>query len=953
MSSPINQTNKRPAISPESVHILNQNSIDHLSLSPSKRHKIENLENDSESSKSTLNTDLLFPSHNATFPPPIAPPIISSNFNSDIEIKNDEIIDFENNVDDPYNPQLYPQKPALSYSDIINSSKPKLRSVSNENERNSIQQDARKLGLDNFLIKYIVQKNYSVISLLNIFEQKLFFNVDDHVDTEFLPLLKISVKKFIQKRPKIPQINSIEDALFLMRRAKRIIVLTGAGVSVSCGIPDFRSSKGIYQQLANEFGLDDPQQMFDIDYFMENPELFYSFAKQLYPDNFKPSPSHYFIKLLEDRAKLLRNYTQNIDTLEHVTGINKVLNCHGSFATATCVRCGYKCQGDDIKKDVMNLNVSYCPRCNDPKYTHNFSQNLHSLSEASNSLSKPHEKNIISTPSKSFSNKQSGPSTPPKISASTHDDLPLYNSNTNEHSGTPSPSTNTSPHHIHSPSKSSKPAKNRNRTVHINKHYSDSDSDASHDSDYKYDSIQGVMKPDIVFFGENLPSIFHSSLQDDRTQVDLLIVMGSSLKVAPVSEIMGHLPPNIPQIVINKTPITHLNFDIQLIGDSDDIVAYLCYRLGWNLCHPRILGGSSLSDEYIQNLSHPFSKSGNSELDKSNYFNLVELWKSSSEPPFSNSTKVPVPADITTNTSNSAVETSPLNKNLAIEKNTSNSNHQNTVALPSTEPHYPNSDDIPSEGSFESENSDYNSESGSDQSDDHDDSSHDESNNPSSNIDCIPKNNTINDFEFKEDKAKTGKASQSTLDINDDSNSDDEYPSDDSYTPIIPENNPKKPANTNPNFQTRRNNNANIYNLIPQNWHLFKGFMMTAEDIYDYYNNSGLSPSLSFIQSTLSNTNDLGYAPPKQLNRKSESTKTPTGNLNTTPLNYSTNTQPNGITSSSSNSNYITNNVNTTSINHKSKNIVNSSIPNSYQLSQDDISQVFQLDYSTDSSQDQ
>lgn len=47
------------------------------------------------------------------------------------------------------------------------------------------------------------------------------------------------------------------------------------------------------------------------------------------------------------------------------------------------------------------------------------------------------------------------------------------------------------------------------------------------------------MKPDIVFFGEALPSDFHDSLPVDREKVDLLIVVGSSLKVAPVSEIMG------------------------------------------------------------------------------------------------------------------------------------------------------------------------------------------------------------------------------------------------------------------------------------------------------------------------------------------------------------------------------------------------------------------------------
>ena len=55
-------------------------------------------------------------------------------------------------------------------------------------------------------------------------------------------------------------------------------VLLNDQVSVSCGIPDFRSENGIYSRLS-EFDLDDPQDMFDINYFRDCPEVFYSFAK--------------------------------------------------------------------------------------------------------------------------------------------------------------------------------------------------------------------------------------------------------------------------------------------------------------------------------------------------------------------------------------------------------------------------------------------------------------------------------------------------------------------------------------------------------------------------------------------------------------------------------------------------------------------------------------------------
>jgi NAD-dependent histone deacetylase SIR2 len=86
----------------------------------------------------------------------------------------------------------------------------------------------------------------------------------------------------------------------------------------------------------------------------------------------------------------------------------------------------------------------------------------------------------------------------------------------------------------------------------------------------------------------------------DSEKVDLLIVMGSSLKVSPVSEIMTQIPHSVPQILINRTPITHLTFDVQLLGKSDVIVPELCRRLGWDLRHEKLPGGSSLSKESVE-----------------------------------------------------------------------------------------------------------------------------------------------------------------------------------------------------------------------------------------------------------------------------------------------------------------------------------------------------------------
>ncbi|ORZ05348.1 DHS-like NAD/FAD-binding domain-containing protein [Lobosporangium transversale] len=351
---------------------------------------------------------------------------------------------------------------------------------------------------------------------------------DNLTERYLLGALSDRLKKLLRRRQKLQHVNTLEDVVSLLKSSKQIMVLTGAGVSVSCGIPDFRSEDGIYSRLS-EFELDDPQQMFDLEFFRERPQIFYSFAREIFPSNFTPSPSHYFIKLLEDQGKLLRNYTQNIDTLEQKAGIQKVLECHailhfdnwmsashsymltfcfillsGSFATASCVRCGHQVRGDEIKEHIFKQEVAYCKVCKTP------------------------------TP-------------PPKAKAK---------------------------------------SKKRSKSGY---HSSDEDSEES-DGD---DMNKPLMKPDIVFFGEKLPDVFHTSLKEDRGKADLLIVIGSSLKVAPVSDIMHQLPHSVPQILINRTPNHQTEFDVQLLGNCDTIVAELCRMAGWELKHERLPRGTS------------------------------------------------------------------------------------------------------------------------------------------------------------------------------------------------------------------------------------------------------------------------------------------------------------------------------------------------------------------------
>lgn len=86
---------------------------------------------------------------------------------------------------------------------------------------------------------------------------------------------------------------------------------------LAAGIPDFRSpGTGIYENVQKKYNLLDPQIVFEIGFFRSNPEPFYALAKELVPVDVKPTPSHCFVKLLEDKGLLLRHYTQVICLVE-------------------------------------------------------------------------------------------------------------------------------------------------------------------------------------------------------------------------------------------------------------------------------------------------------------------------------------------------------------------------------------------------------------------------------------------------------------------------------------------------------------------------------------------------------------------------------------------------------------------------------------------------------------
>ncbi|XP_018010932.1 NAD-dependent protein deacetylase Sirt2 isoform X2 [Hyalella azteca] len=178
---------------------------------------------------------------------------------------------------------------------------------------------------------------------------------------------KLKLKKSDGEEPPVLQSVDVAGVVAFMQsgRCKNIITMAGAGISTSAGIPDFRSpGSGLYSNL-QKYDLPYPEAIFELGFFRQNPQPFFTLAKELYPGSFNPTPSHFFVKLLEEKGLLLRHYTQNIDTLEHVAGISesKLIEAHGSFRTAHCLGCRKSYNQDWIKDEVFADRVPSCESC--------------------------------------------------------------------------------------------------------------------------------------------------------------------------------------------------------------------------------------------------------------------------------------------------------------------------------------------------------------------------------------------------------------------------------------------------------------------------------------------------------------------------------------------------------------------------------------------------------------
>jgi NAD-dependent deacetylase len=144
----------------------------------------------------------------------------------------------------------------------------------------------------------------------------------------------------------------------LVRDARSVVALTGAGISVPSGIPDFRSpGTGLWANV-------DPMEVAHIDVWRADPERFWSFYGRRFHtlEGKEPNAAHGALVELERRGLLRAVVTQNIDRLHRKAGTSDVVEVHGSIETSSCLACGERYPLAEVRERLA-ADPAGVPRC--------------------------------------------------------------------------------------------------------------------------------------------------------------------------------------------------------------------------------------------------------------------------------------------------------------------------------------------------------------------------------------------------------------------------------------------------------------------------------------------------------------------------------------------------------------------------------------------------------------
>lgn len=173
---------------------------------------------------------------------------------------------------------------------------------------------------------------------------------------------------FISEKEKLKYFHSLKeeqkiDALNeMIAHSEHIVFLGGAGVSTESGIPDFRSSDGLYHRKDRRFGSYKPEYLLSCDCLERRPSVFFEYFRQnLDCRRILPNDAHRKLVEMEQKGKLDGVVTQNIDGLHQKAGSRKVWEIHGSALRSYCVGCRRE-YGPDFIFESQDP-IPHCPAC--------------------------------------------------------------------------------------------------------------------------------------------------------------------------------------------------------------------------------------------------------------------------------------------------------------------------------------------------------------------------------------------------------------------------------------------------------------------------------------------------------------------------------------------------------------------------------------------------------------
>lgn len=165
----------------------------------------------------------------------------------------------------------------------------------------------------------------------------------------------------------------------VFHKSQRLVVVTGAGISVHAGIPDFRSASGLFVSLKEELGLKTTgKSLFDADVYRDptSTQHFHTTINGLHGlcTGAEHTPFHHFLNSLAQQDRLARLYSQNIDcldtTLSHLSTSTplqkpwpKTVQLHGSIGKMNCAKCGW--MGELDPSLFVSEETPDCPSCYD------------------------------------------------------------------------------------------------------------------------------------------------------------------------------------------------------------------------------------------------------------------------------------------------------------------------------------------------------------------------------------------------------------------------------------------------------------------------------------------------------------------------------------------------------------------------------------------------------------